>query len=464
MKIRSLGLIPFVAVGLVACNSGSEASTSSTLGASSVTNVAQTASTIDISKISGFSENWSSASFLNTSPYQKLSNNITIGFLTNKSDSSDLYWGDAATIGTPLIDPRNPVDIINYVNASGHPASQFMLSFGGATNDEGWKLLQQSGSSNAIELADKLANIVNSAGLAGVDVDIDVPYLDTVFKQNFKTFFAELRQKLGNKKISVDLPNLGACTRSSSLPVCTWAYGWGATNINNAAWFFQADSQGNNAIDSYVDYYNVMNYSWGGGLDASTSLQYSENALQTYLNLGVSPTRLNYGLDVGEDTDRNNITSDNLSKIITYVNTEQLKGIFIWDYNYDQLHASLNNYGNMSLVNALSGGSPEPGPSSNYILEVSNLGPNTGVQVTKISNQSVSLSGGLDWMGPGTDKVYNNTTPTSVAVLQGATNLVVHWETYPGGPSGDCSEKLNFTANMHIMINPDTPACSITQL
>ena len=63
-----------------------------------------------------------------------------------------------------------------------------MLSFGGATNDEGWKLLQQSGSSNAIELADKLANIVNSAGLAGVDVDIDVPYLDTVFKQNFKTF------------------------------------------------------------------------------------------------------------------------------------------------------------------------------------------------------------------------------------------------------------------------------------
>lgn len=67
-------------------------------------------------------------------------------------------------------------------------------------------------------------------------------------------------------------------------------------------------------------------------------------------------------------------------------------------------------------------------------------------------------------MGPGTNKVYNNITPTSVAVLQGATNLVVHWETYPHGPSGDCSEKLNFTANRHIMINPDTQACSIPQL
>lgn len=70
---------------------------------------------------------------------------------------------------------------------------------------------------------------------------------------------------------------------------------------------------------------------------------------------------MDYGLDVCEDTDRNNITSDNLSKMINYLNTEQLKGIFIWDYNYDQLHASLNNYGNMSLVNALSGGNLEPG-------------------------------------------------------------------------------------------------------
>ena len=70
MKIRSLGLIPFVAVGLVACNSGSEASTSSTLGASSVTNVAQTASTIDISKISVLVK--IGVVLLNTSPYQKI--------------------------------------------------------------------------------------------------------------------------------------------------------------------------------------------------------------------------------------------------------------------------------------------------------------------------------------------------------------------------------------------------------
>jgi hypothetical protein len=308
----------------------------------------------DINKISGFSENWNSASLLNSSPYKELTAPISLAFVTNKSDSADLYWGNASTSTTPKLDITNPTQVSEYINSSGHSAGQFMLSFGGASNGEGtgytagWTLLKKSDSTYAITLADNLATVVSNLGLAGVDIDLDEPYSDATFQANFKIFMDELRLKLGSKKISLDLPNLGACTSKSSLAVCVWANPWAKTS-GNSIWFIQGD----NAIDKDVDYYNVMNYSWGA---TSNALQYSQDAVQSYMDLGVSAERLNYGLDVGEDNDRNAITTSSLTKVIEYANSKGLRGIFIWDYNYDQKHAASNNYGNTSLITALTGG------------------------------------------------------------------------------------------------------------
>ena len=99
-----------------------------------------------------------------------------------------------------------------------------------------------------------------------------------------------------------------------------------------------------------------------------------------------------------------------------------------------------------------------PAAAPNYNLQISNLGPKTGLKV-KINNFT------SDYLPPSTgDKIYNNDSNISISALEGKKGLTVKWVTYSGGPTGDCSQKLNLTANMHIMINADTGACDIKQL
>ncbi len=97
-----------------------------------------------------------------------------------------------------------------------------------------------------------------------------------------------------------------------------------------------------------------------------------------------------------------------------------------------------------------------PPAAADYSLEVSNLSPATGIQITVGDTK-------LDYLQPagksGSDKTYNNSTNPSISSLQNKQNITVTWNSYKGDKT--CSSKLNLTADAHIMINDDTSACDI---
>ncbi|MCX7090757.1 MAG: glycoside hydrolase family 18 protein [Legionellales bacterium] len=100
-----------------------------------------------------------------------------------------------------------------------------------------------------------------------------------------------------------------------------------------------------------------------------------------------------------------------------------------------------------------------PPVSKNYNLEVQNLSNDAGGQVLSITNGTVNV-GQLDWMNPNADFIYNNTTNPNVLAIQGASNLIVTWNSPYAGKQYQCSA-FNFTSNTHVMINPQTGACDI---
>ena len=100
-----------------------------------------------------------------------------------------------------------------------------------------------------------------------------------------------------------------------------------------------------------------------------------------------------------------------------------------------------------------------PPVTKNYNLEVTNLSTLAGGQVLSISNGTVQV-GQLDWMNPNADFIYNNTTNPNVLAIQGASNLIVTWNSPYTGKQYQCAA-FNFTSNTHVMVNPQTGACDI---
>lgn len=140
-----------------------------------------------------------------------------------------------------------------------------------------------------------------------------------------------------------------------------------------------------------------------------------------------------------------------------------IAGVMEWSLNNDYAPSLFSDpYAiNGAFGTTIFGATPPP-PAINYRLEVTNTASVSGVQVMSITNGSAWI-GALDWLAHGADKVYDSNSNPSVKAIEGASNLLVHWEAYSGGPSGDCP-RFNFTTNKHIMINPETKACEIKDL
>jgi hypothetical protein len=69
-----------------------------------------------------------------------------------------------------------------------------------------------------------------------------------------------------------------------------------------------------------------------------------------------------------------------------------------------------------------------------------------------------------DYIAPNSNKVYNASSNPSASAIEGITNLMVHWATYQGGPSGDCPGRFDLTKNMNIMVNPTYRSCDFKDL
>ncbi|WP_150468445.1 glycoside hydrolase family 18 protein [Francisella sp. SYW-9] len=301
----------------------------------------------DSNKISGFVINWGSgASILKEKPYSTLTSVSNIAFVTNIGAS--LYWGAPGGVALSI------AKVKDYILQSGKPANKFMLSFGGSTNSKGWKYFNQS-NANIKTIVDSLSNIVKQTGVVGIDVDVDVPNSSPVFKSNFQIFISDLSNNLRKqgKLISIDLPHTGACGASinSNNRMCLWlknsSCSWGT-----ARWFFS----GNYRISQYIDYYNVMSYSWPK-VGSKQALIYTKNSVLSYNKLGVPFSKLNIGIEVGEAEDKSNIDDRFINGVIAYANKKNLKGIFVWNYNVDYAnsgtYSNLREGRNTTVVNAL---------------------------------------------------------------------------------------------------------------
>lgn len=109
-----------------------------------------------------------------------------------------------------------------------------------------------------------------------------------------------------------------------------------------------------------------------------------------------------------------------------------------------------------------------PSASNGNTLEITNTGNTSdgdlGITVT-IGSASQSFSS--DYLAPSSagDKTYSNSTTPSAKTIDGQKGLTINWATY--NKKGSCPQKLDLTANQHVMIKVDknnNAVCSIQQL
>lgn len=97
-----------------------------------------------------------------------------------------------------------------------------------------------------------------------------------------------------------------------------------------------------------------------------------------------------------------------------------------------------------------------PASGANYTLEMTNTGSSANGDLGIIL--SVKDSAGdqftSDYLGPDAagDKIYNAGSNPSAASIEGKDNLTVYWQTYAGGPSGQCPNTFSLTQNTHVMV------------
>ena len=332
MKFR---FIPIVAA-LAACSSLS-------FGATAQHQQANQTAKYPMAKLSGFTLNWGSTQggILKDAPYSSITGPISIGFATNDSNGG-LHWGGPTG-------PALTADAIkSYTDASGKPASQFMLSFGGATNNNGWNSICSMTDTQVNAVATNLAGIVKSSGIMGIDIDVD--QLGDACKSNFSRIFPEflsdLKKADSSLKTSLDLPNTGGC--SSSL-----------LNNEMCQTFASSPAYGMypgiiKLIDPNIDWYNAMAYSWGTS-DADTAVKYTTQSVQSYIDNGMPAGKINLGVDVAEPNDKAAINADFLKSVESYANTKKLKGIFIYSFNDDHTAFPKN-----SVIDQITGTTPPP--------------------------------------------------------------------------------------------------------
>ncbi|WP_440992758.1 glycoside hydrolase family 18 protein [Cysteiniphilum litorale] len=106
---------------------------------------------------------------------------------------------------------------------------------------------------------------------------------------------------------------------------------------------------------------------------------------------------------------------------------------------------------------------PTPKPDvPNYTLQVSNLDAKVGITFHIVSVNGDQFTS--DYTAPKSNHVYNATTAVSAANIEGKTKLMVHVDSYAGGPSFTCPQTFDLTHNTNVMVNITTKACDIAKL
>lgn len=169
------------------------------------------------------------------------------------------------------------------------------------------------------------------------------------------------------------------------------------------------------------------------------------------------------------------VTEKMLSELKAIHSDSQFAGVMGWslnvDYDATDYQDPLHTPGSYAyglkdcVLNLQCDAPPAPKPPiSNYILQTSNTDSASGIGMilTITDNQGHQFTS--DYIAPNSNKIYNALSNPSASPIEGIHNLIVHWVTYPGGPSGDCPGYFDLTKNMNIMVNPSFRTCDFKAL
>ncbi|NDH09349.1 MAG: hypothetical protein EBY16_07030 [Gammaproteobacteria bacterium] len=106
---------------------------------------------------------------------------------------------------------------------------------------------------------------------------------------------------------------------------------------------------------------------------------------------------------------------------------------------------------------------PKP-PAANFTLQTSNTDPASGLGLILTINDNNGNRFTTDYLAPNSNKTYNASSNPSASMIEGKTNLSVHWATYSGGPSGDCPGRFDLSKNMNIMVSASLKSCDFQAL
>ena len=377
------------------------------------------------------------------------------------------------------------------------------ISVGGYGHDASFE--QILGDADKINtFAETTLAVLNQYHLTGVDLDYENPNMTTLQSQQFADLIKALNTKL-NGQYSIMVTSLAdpAYLKGEKAGNNGFAPGVLATIANL--------SQVKRINLMTYDFFGAFNYNPDGsgrtGFISDTympnnapqgSVNFSAQAsIETLLGLGVPAAKISGGIPTYgralqgiNSTDglydpatnaytglyasilsssiipRGNLDDIDCVQSIYPLNTNSCSGSFT--YSYILQNFTTSNFTTVDWKNDASerfNGTTAytndytPPVSKNYNLEVTNLSAVAGGQVLAITNGSVQV-GQLDWMNPNADFIYNNTTSPNVLAIQGASNLIVTWNSPYTGKQYQCSA-FNFTNNTHVMINPQTGACDI---
>jgi chitinase len=201
---------------------------------------------------------------------------------------------------TPQGNAQALQDIVSYIHSQG---GHVKLSFGGATYPLG-PSLQAIGPA---KLALDIANVVNTYGLDGVDLDIEDPQS---MSSGVVPFIQALAKDMPDKEISLTVPGQD----------------WGAQD-----WI--------TACAPSVTAINFMEYDIWQGQGApkgQVNVAQVESDISTYVNeWGIPAGKIHLGLMPGSDDMGAHLTLAQAQQLTEFAKQQGLGGVMIWDANRD---------------------------------------------------------------------------------------------------------------------------------
>lgn len=239
-------------------------------------------------------ESWD-VNYLNVLANQPITSNtiITLAFGSFNFDSTEVIGGITLT-------KEQIQSIITQVKSKG---GKTVISFGGKT----YKLSASNLWPNTTAVAQAIANIVQTYGFDGCDLDIEEQQSDKSFANKVLAVIQGIRSTLPKTMMTLTIPGQGWNTYWQ--PLAIGAY-------------------------TYVDAINFMEYDLWVGSDYVTQIK--SDITDYYINAwGIPSGKIVMGLMPGTDDQSRPMTLDMTNTLVAFAKSQNLAGVMIWDMNRD---------------------------------------------------------------------------------------------------------------------------------